>query len=345
MFNPTKIVTFLPFCRLDLRQILGREKTLVVGYFQPSITIFPAANIREVLVKQEYMTNLKRSFFGAALYLAVIFVLGQADYANRPIINFASYFYLAVMVAMPVTLFFPSISRVSLLAPLGLWAGVYLVLLQTLNRKLSTNSTEVSVIILEIILLEAGVWFAHQLAVQISQAESIMSALALSAYPNRAREIDSENQRIKIELTRSRRYHRPLSIVVIEAETADENVTKAMTKSIQHDLLKQFSSARLGQIIDDRIRQTDLVLRDHKGRFIVVCPETDLSNVSLLAGRISQAIREKTALNVRWGVAAFPDEALTFDDLLQKAESRLVQAASPVMEHVAIMETKEGSKL
>jgi hypothetical protein len=213
------------------------------------------------------MTNLKRSFFGAALYLALIFVLGQADYADRTIINFANYFYVAVIVAMPFTLFFPSIYRVSVFVPLGVWAGIYFVLLQTLDRRLSTNSDEFSIIVLELILLEAGVWFAYQLALQISHAESIMASLALSAFPNRARDIDSENQRIKIELTRSRRYHRPLSIVIIEAESADEKVTREMLKSIQHDLLRQFSSARLGQIIDDRVRQTDLVLRDHRGRF------------------------------------------------------------------------------
>jgi GGDEF domain-containing protein len=277
--------------------------------------------------------------------LAVIFVLAQADYADRPIINFANYFYLAVMVAVPVTLFFPSISRISVLVPMGLWAGVYLLLLQTLNRKLSTPSTEVSIIVLEFILLEAGIWSIHQLAVQVSQAESIMAALALSAFPNRARDIDSENQRIKIELTRSRRYHRPLSIAVIAAEASEENVTKEIGKSIQHDLLTQFSSARVGQIIDERVRQTDLVLRDHKGRFIVLCPETDFTNVSRLAERIADAIREKTALHVRWGVAAFPDEALTFDDLLQKAESRLVHGPSPIIEQMAVLESQESSKL
>jgi GGDEF domain-containing protein len=118
-----------------------------------------------------------------------------------------------------------------------------------------------------------------------------------------------------------------------------------MLKSIQHDLLQQFSSARLGQIIDDRVRQTDLVLRDHKGRFIVLCPETDRSNVILLAQRIALAIHEKTALQVRWGVAAFPDEALTFDDLLQKAEARLGRPEPEMMEHMAIIETKESSSL
>ena len=287
------------------------------------------------------MTNLKRSFFGAAIYLALIFVLGQADYADQPIINFANYFYVAVLVAIPLTLFFPSISRFSVYVPLSFWAIVYLALLQFINRNYSANKGELSVILLEFLLFEAGVWFAHQLASQISHAESIMDSLALSAFPNRARDIESEGQRIKIELTRSRRYHRPLSLVVIQTETEDEKITREMLKSVQHDLLTRFTSARVGQIIDDRIRQTDLVLRDYKGRFIVLCPETELGNASLLAKRISHAIKERTNLRVLWGVAAFPDEALTFDDLLQKARERLPQSAQVANEAVSVVESHQ----
>lgn len=285
------------------------------------------------------MTNLKRAFFWAAIYLAVIFVLGQSDYTGRPIINFASYFYLAVMIAVPVTLFFPSISRVSSFVPLSVWAGVYLVLLQIIDRDYSADPSEFSVIILEFVLLEAGVWFAHVLASQIGHAESIMDALALSAFPNRAHDIEAESQRIKIELTRSRRYHRPLSLIVIESESEDEKSTREMLKSVQQDLLNRFTSARVGQIIDDRIRQTDLVLRDHRGRFVILCPETNLENTILLAKRIAQAVKERTNLRVLWGVAAFPEEALTFDDLLQKASERLSHSDSLLNEQVAVFES------
>jgi hypothetical protein len=282
------------------------------------------------------MTNLKRAFFWAAIYLAVIFVLGQADYTGRPIINFASYFYLAVMIAVPVTLFFPSISRVSSAVPLAICAGVYLILLQVINRNLSANAGELPVIILEFVLLELGVWFAHQLALQIGHAESIMDALALSAFPNRAHDIEAESQRIKIELTRSRRYHRPLSLIVIESESEDQKMTREMLKSVQQDLLNRFTSARVGQIIDDRIRQTDLVLRDHRGRFVILCPETNLENTILLAKRIVQAVKERTNLNILWGVAAFPEEALTFDDLLQKATERLGHSDLLPQEQVSV---------
>jgi GGDEF domain-containing protein len=287
------------------------------------------------------MTNLKRSFFGAAVFLAVIFVLGQADYADRPLINFANYFYLAVLVAMPLTLFFPRISRISVYAPLLFWAVVYIVLLQLIDRNYSANKGELPVIALEFMMLEVGVWFAHQLATQISHAESIMDALALSAFPNRARDIDSESQRIKIELTRSRRYHRPLSVVMIQSESDEAELTREAFKNIQHDLMSRFTSARVGQIIDDRVRQTDLVLRDYQGRFFVLCPETDLSNATLLAKRISQAIKERTNLRVLWGVAAFPEEALTFEDLLQKARQRLIDSTSLPNEVLSVVESHQ----
>ena len=285
------------------------------------------------------MTNLKRSFFWAAFYLAVILVLGEFDYSDRPIINFASYFYLVVMVAVPVTLFFPSVARVSIYVPLVLWAGVYIVVLQMLDRSLSTKSIEFSVIILEFVLLEAGVWFAYQLALQISHAESVMDALALSAFPNRAHDIDSEDQRIKIELTRSRRYHRPLSLLIIEAEADSRTDPREMLKGIQHDLLHRFTSARIGQIIDDSIRQTDLVVRDHRGRFVILCPETDLPNATNLATRISKVVHDRTGLDVLSGVAAFPEEALTFDDLVQKARERLMRPAPLTDEPAVVLES------
>jgi hypothetical protein len=239
---------------------------------------------------------------------------------------------------MPLTLFIPFISRVSVFVSLGVWASVYAILLLAVERRMSASPQDFSVIALELILLEAGVWFAHQLALQIGHAESIMDALALRAYPNRVRDIDSENQRIKIELTRSRRYHRPLSLVVIEAAAEEEKLSGQVLKSVQHDLLNRFNSARVAQIIDDRIRQTDLVLRDYRGKFIVLCPETDSTNASLLARRISQAIKEKTDLRVLWGVAAFPEEALTFDDLLEKARERLVSFVPSSGASVSVVE-------
>src|SRR5829696_10525747 len=98
----------------------------------------------------------------------MVFALGQADYLGRPIINFASYFYLVAMIAVPLTLFFPFVTRVSTVVPLAIWAGIYIILSLLINRSYTTNAQDYSVIVLEFILLEIGIWFAHQLASQIT---------------------------------------------------------------------------------------------------------------------------------------------------------------------------------
>ncbi len=269
------------------------------------------------------MTYLRRYFLWTALYLAMIFVLGQADYLGKPIINFASYFYLLAMVSVPVTLFFPSVTRVSTSVPMAIGAAVYIGLTMFINRSRTTTSHDLSVVVLEFVLLQAGIWLAHQLAHQINHAESLMDELAIDAFPHRAQELDEGSQRVKIEFNRSRRYRRPLSVLLMEVDPEHQRHNGEVLKHIQSDIVNRFTSARVGQIIDDRIRQTDLVLRDRTWRYVIVCPETDLPSALLLGKRISQSVMETTGLSILWGVASFPEEALTFDDLLQKARERL----------------------
>lgn len=269
------------------------------------------------------LTNLRRSFFWAALYLALILILGEADNIGQPVINFASYFYLVAMIGVPVTLFFPGATRVSTIIPMLVWAGIYLLLFLVIDRGQTTTSDELSIVVLEFVLLEAGIWLAHQLAKQINHAESIMDELAVGAFPHRAQELDEASSRVKIEFTRSRRYHRPLALLLMEVDPQIHKENGEVLKNIQTDIVTRFTSARIGQIIDDRIRQTDLVLRDRQWSYVIICPETDYGSVLLLAKRISLAVREKTGYSILWGIAAFPEEALTFEDLMKKARERL----------------------
>lgn len=269
------------------------------------------------------MTNLRRYFLWCALYLALVFALGQADYLSRPLINFASYFYLLAMIGVPATLFFPHITRVPAAVPMGISAGVYAILSFIINRGRSTTSSDFSVIVLEFLLLEFGIWLAYRLAEQITHAESVIDELAIEAFPHRAQELDEGSHRVRTEFNRSRRYHRPLSLLLLEVDPQSHNDNGEVLKAIQYDIVNRFTVARVGQIIDDQLRQTDLVLRDRRWCYVIICPETDLSAALLLAQRITETVKEKTGLTIHWGAAAFPEEALTFDDLLKKARQRL----------------------
>lgn len=249
------------------------------------------------------------------------------------------------MIGVPGTLFFPHVTRASAAVPMVIWGGVYIILSLVIDRVYSTTSSDFSVIALEFLLLEIGIWLAYRLAEQITHAESVMDELALGAFPNRAQALDEGSQRVKTEFNRSRRYRRPLSLLLMEVDPRSHNDNGEVLKAIQYDIVNRFTVARVGQIIDDYLRQTDLVLRDRRWCYVILCPETDLSAALLLAQRMTDTIKEKTALTVRLGAAAFPEEALTFDDLLKTARQRLTQGDIHAELRAAENTEKEISKV
>ena len=273
------------------------------------------------------MTNLKRSFFWIAFYLLIVLVLAQLDRSDTPVINFAAYFYLVSIFVVPVMIFLPSLHKVSVVVPMIFWGAIYFALLRLIPRY--TGSSNVEVIVLEIVILEIGVWLSYQLAVGIARSESLMDVLAQSTFPHRAIEMDTASEQIKVEFSRSRRYHRPLSLLVVHSLPKDEEVVREMLKSLQRDVLTRLSNARIGQAIGEVIRQTDLLIRDKIGRFVILCPETDLESAVFLSERMCQIVEGRTGLQVNCGVASFPDEALTFEDLLYMARGRSKQPPKP----------------
>jgi hypothetical protein len=268
------------------------------------------------------MSNLRRSLFWVAFYLAVIFVLGQLDRVDRPVINLASYFYILVFIVVPCVVLIPSFYRAPQFISMIFWASIYFALSRVLDRSLSAPDS-FETIFSEVVLLELGVWLSYQLATDLAHSASLVDTMAQSTFPNQAIEIDDASTLIRNEVTRSRRYHRPLALLIFHASPKDKDSYRELFRSFQRDLLKRFSSARMGQLIGEQIRQTDLLLRDHVGRFVVLCPETDRQNVMLLGERIKKRLEDDTGMQISWGCSSFPDEALTFDDMLGRAREQM----------------------
>ena len=268
------------------------------------------------------MSNLKRSLFWVAFYLLIIFFLGQLDRVDRPIINLASYFYILIFIVVPCVVLIPSFYRAPPFVPMIFWASIYFALSRVLDRSLSAPDTFES-IFTEIVLLELGVWLSYQFAVDLAHSESLVDTMAQSAFPNQADDIEDAMSLIRNEVTRSRRYHRPLSLLIFQATPENKDTYRELFKTFQRDLINRFSSARMGQLIGERIRQTDILLRDRLGRFVILCPETDKESALLLGERIYDTLKNSTDLQISWGCSSFPDEALTFDDMVVRAREQM----------------------
>jgi GGDEF domain-containing protein len=274
------------------------------------------------------VVKLRKSLLWVALYLSLIIILGILDEGNRPIINFVSYFYISALTFVLLITVLTSLSKIPLYLLLVASGVIYLALGRLINRS-QTGSTALDVIIIELAILELGVWLSFQLGNVITHSESLIDVLAQGSFPNRAIELDEALDKINIEFARSRRYHRQISLMVLQTLPEKSEVVKETLKSLQQDVLNHLHLARTAQMVSECIRQTDMLLQDHSENFIILCPESTLESMVPLAMRIQDKVQQQTGLLVSFGLSLFPDEALTFDDLVQIARERLKAYVQP----------------
>ncbi len=273
------------------------------------------------------MYGVRRALAWLAFYLLVVFNLDRLlvwQGNGRPLHFFV---YILVVLALVVYLFVPDFQNRAVYWGWAIWIGGYVVLRMTLDRGtpqfvgefLFQTITEIVVIALAVLLSYETV---HRLAVM----EDLVEKVTFGVNSSRVLGMSEAEDEIKTEMIRSRRYERPLSVMVVEPapNALDANLQRAV-QEIQRAITRRYVLGSLGRAISDEVRRTDLVVcGDDVGRFIILCPETTLDGTIVLAERIRATVAERLGVPVAFGVATFPDEALSFDELLRKAENDLM---------------------
>ncbi len=268
------------------------------------------------------MSNLKNSIAFLFFYVILVFGIAQVRFIEDNVLNFEPVFFVLVGIAVVSGLYFPISSRFTIYAYLMTWAAFYgLVWLFYWRTHIPVLNGQLLGIQFMLIIIGAGL--SYDVGRHLEGINTLLEGLSASTYPNRTLEIKRAEDRISAELTRSRRYHHPLSLLLVELDKKTKAADVKAIKGLQNDLLHRFAIARVGQIISDRARETDLILRDRSGRFLLLCPETNSENSLLFGDRIRRAVVESMGADVNWSFASFPEDALTFDELVEFAEHRL----------------------
>lgn len=288
------------------------------------------------------MNELRKSFILLVLYLLLVFALSEVFDDFELIFQFPSHFYFLIVAVVFTNLFVPHLSWVSVTTLLGFWAIVFFVIAYFYIR---INGLQyLQILGVEFILIEVAVWMSYELNMQLRSAESIVEGLATATYANRTIDLRQASERIEVEMTRSRRHHRPLSVILLKPEKITSKEDQQAYKHLRQDLLRHFAAARIGQVMTNELRQTDLILRAPEGHFIILCAETSREDSTALAKRIENEIEKATGASVTWSVASFPDEALTFEELLNMAEKNIATTLDPSFSRASMPEFQEIEK-
>lgn len=167
-----------------------------------------------------------------------------------------------------------------------------------------------------------------KLAAQASQAIN-NSRLYHLAILDPVTEVFSRNhlyQRCQDELTRARRYQRPLSLLAISLQGLEQ-----VRAHHGHEPANQLE-VLFAEVLQTCVRETDIVARLGESTFAVLMPETDAMAGMFAAERICQQSRESELLTRYYvtahiGLCSYPDRAENVMRLIARAELAMASAS------------------
>jgi diguanylate cyclase (GGDEF)-like protein len=134
------------------------------------------------------------------------------------------------------------------------------------------------------------------------------------------------NLYISREIKRCKRHGIPLSVIFLDLDGF-----KGINDQYGH-LAGSGTLAEVGSILALAVRESDILARYGGDEFVVVLPETPASGALVIAERLRKAIEEhgflqgqglSARISASFGIASYPDHALTPEGLIQKADQAM----------------------
>ncbi|MBC8333440.1 MAG: hypothetical protein H8E28_15775 [Anaerolineae bacterium] len=270
------------------------------------------------------MKNLRNSIFMLLLTMGVFLNIERLDVGTSlDIINLQSFVYLIGALAVFSTILMPEKWRPNSLIWMAFWIIVYIVLkLSAFNVRPLFGGINTYLTVTEIAMISLLVLTAIRVAGDLIDVEDTVANVTLIDVSERVKRMEEAEDDISKEFARSRRYASPLSVMVLKIQTEEVAFNLQRTaEEILQGMMKRYATNKLIRLLDQELRRTDMVLEKTKdNQVVLVLPETNALGTEILADRLRDIVKNQIGIDISTGFASFPDEALTFNDLLKQAE-------------------------
>jgi len=133
---------------------------------------------------------------------------------------------------------------------------------------------------------------------------------------------------LRKRLSEARRRKRPLSVVMVDVDNLHD-INERYGREVGDQVLRQF-----GKVLTASVRISDIVARYGGDEFIILLPETQLSDAVMLAERMAANVAEAEwptqdgdiTVTGSLGVASFPEAGTQMQMLLKAADAALYRA-------------------
>jgi diguanylate cyclase (GGDEF)-like protein len=147
-------------------------------------------------------------------------------------------------------------------------------------------------------------------------------------------------ERLGEELARAQRYRNPLGLVLIDIDRF-RTLNNEIGYQAGDEILRRVAELLRSKETQAGLRDSDIVARFGGEEFIILLPETNKAGAATKAERLRGAIAEHsfptdTSITISLGVASFPADAETADDLLAAAARALRRAKAKGRDQVKV---------
>ncbi len=279
---------------------------------------------------------MRRMRFIVASLIFWLFLFYNIERLSRPI-NISKVAYILVPIMAILTILVPHMRKVPLgvlvvgpipiLLALKVWLGYYI-----WGTAIPLTVTEICVIALTTIL-------ARRVSNGLSEFESAIANITIGQTGKLPEPFSIGQGEMYREVRRARHHQRPLVLMAIGVE--EESIQVALDKmvqEVQQAMMKQYVLSGVARTLCDELEDYNIIAQrnDH---FLALLPEVVPEKLSDLTERLRRAVSEQVGVALQIGIAAFPEDAMTFESLVEKAVEKMDPA------HLVITDMHHSSVL
>jgi hypothetical protein len=192
-----------------------------------------------------------------------------------------------------------------------------------------TFAGQVSLLLLIAATFSFALWSRHSTLRTVRRTVALFSrAAGIPFYTY------SAHSAFRDELSRARRYQRPLTVAIVKGYCNDRHASSSgmpMADGERVPSLDDYVSRYplVGCILRGAIRESDLVMYDAvRDQYLLLLLELNSQQAFDSLVRLEEIMFERTGIRLMAGVAEYPSDALIAEDLIAKAESSLVKLST-----------------
>jgi hypothetical protein len=249
--------------------------------------------------------------------------VGRSSETN--ILEWYSYIFLAA-VALG-TLIFPTLRRPRLRVALPTIISLFLAakLYFELGKIWETvdvlrAATELSAIVLTLLL-------TRQLNRALSEFQEAVAAITIPRVGKLVDAFSASQGEMYQEVRRAREYNRPLALLALKIKEDSINVAvQTVMREAQQAMIDELVLAGVAGTLCDELQDYDIIGRQNS-YILVLLPETKKEDVPDVTNRLCNAVFERAKVKLQVATVTFPNDALTFDGLVQQAIQQIETSA------------------